>query len=221
MMEDHRSCSESRLESKPSPALPASKENIDLSMTHERSILRKYEQASFQILPLSANRLPLKIVDTTFVVKPEEANLYGELFYPLRDDANGTYRAINPPYPHDPLVCQGEMSLLDAQPQIPARLCFSPTILHDPAGSPDKHADHESSSSTSPERASVPVIKIDRCRFGQTFLLDTIKKESVTANDIDYVRPAIADQDDDVVLILHVGPPAPPAVTTRDVALSE
>lgn len=220
-MTDHRSSLESRLESKPSPSLPPSKEHIDLSTTHEHSILRKHEQASFQILPLSANRPPLKIVDTTFVIKPEEANLYGELLYTLRDEANGTYRAMNPPYLHDPLMCQGEMSLLDPQPQIPARLCFSPTILHDPAGSPQKYSDEDCSSSTAPEQASVPVIKIDRCRFGQTFLLDTIKKESVATTDINYVRPAIPDQDDDVVIIRHVGPPAPPAVTTRDVALSE
>ena len=197
-------------------------------MSHETSVMRKHGGISFHILPLSTNHPPSKIVDATFVIKPEEANLFGEILYPLRDEANGTYRANNLQYLHDPLVCQGETSLLDYQPQIPARLCFSPTILHDATGvSPENHAEEESSASStsSPEHTQIPVIKIDRCNFGRTFLLDAIKKEPVTMDNRNYIRPAIPDEDDDVVIILQVAPPPlpppVPLVTTRDVALSE
>lgn len=205
-----------------------SNEHIDLSMSHETSVMRKHGGTSFHILPLSTNRPPSKIVDATFIIKPEEANMYGEILCPLRDQANGTYRAINPQYLHDPLMYQGETSLLDYQPQIPARLCFSPTILHDETGvSSENHAEEDSSSTStfSPKQAQIPIIKIDRCHLGRTFLLDTIKKEPVSMNDRNYVRPAIPDDDDDVVIILQVAPrpPTPPVplVTTRDVAMSE
>ena len=78
------------------------------------------------LIPLSTARQPLKLVDTTFVVKPEDMLIDGV------EEPNGTYRAGNQRYHSQFLLAQPEVSLLDSQPNIPARLCFSPTILQDP-----------------------------------------------------------------------------------------
>jgi hypothetical protein len=126
---------ESRLQSKRLTIIPSIK--ISVPMQQEISILRKEEQFSMHILPLSAPRQPLEIVDTTFVVKPDETLIDD-------DEPNGTYRAPYHRYRSHLLVPQRETLLIDSQPKIPARLCFSPTILQNTTVSPEDDINEES-----------------------------------------------------------------------------
>jgi hypothetical protein len=90
------------------------------------------------ILPLSVPRQPLDIVDTTFVVKPDETLIDDDY------EANGTYRAVNQHYHSHLRVPQRETLLTDSQPHKPARLCFSPTILQDGTIAPEDDMNEES-----------------------------------------------------------------------------
>lgn len=112
------------------------------------------------ILPLSTTRQPLEIVDTTFVVKPDDT---------IIDDyeANGTYRAPIQHYHSHLPIPQPDTSLIDSQPNIPARLCFSPTILQDPTISHEDNINEQSSDDdddddNNEERFKTVLIPIDQ-----------------------------------------------------------
>jgi len=60
------------------------------------------------------------------------------------DEPNGTYRARNQYYQSHLSVPQPKRSLIDSQPNIPARLCFSPTILQDATISPEDNMNEQS-----------------------------------------------------------------------------
>jgi hypothetical protein len=206
-----------------------------MTINHENSIPRKHEKFSVHILPSSVNRQPIEIVDRTFVIKAEGINVNEDVHDHAHDDINGTYRAPNNlPYFHLH-SCQQETSLFDPQPNIPARLYFSPTILHE-ATDISKH-DDDNEYDTSPvhqtnedsihrertskikmlfslyfERLIYVLICVDRRkmqnnkhRFGQTFLLDTFKKDQLGTNQFDHLRPAIPD-DDYILLVTDTNP---------------
>ena len=130
-----------------------------MPVERENAVLRKEEQFSIHIIPLSTARQPLKIVDTTFVVKPDDTMIDGD------DEPNGTYRAPNQhqysqlPIPH------GEASLIDSQPNLPARLCFSPTILQDATISGENI--NEQSLSENDERFKTILLPIDQNRTSE------------------------------------------------------
>jgi hypothetical protein len=110
------------------------------------------------IIPLSTTHQPLDIVDTTFFVKPEETMI---------DDyePNGTYRAPIQHYHSHLPVPQPETSLIDSQPNLPARLCFSPTILQDATISPEDNINEQlSPSSDNEERCKKILLPIDQNR---------------------------------------------------------
>jgi hypothetical protein len=65
------------------------------------------------------------------------------------DDPNGTYRARANHYHH---LYLPERTLIRSQPHIPARLCFSPTILQDATVSPEGDIDESSSDNEKPIR---------------------------------------------------------------------
>lgn len=109
------------------------------------------------LIPLSTARQPLKLVDTTFVVKPEDTMIDGD------DEPNGTYRALHPRYYSQLVVPPPDASLLDSQPNIPARLCFSPTILHEPTMAVGENV-NEQSSCENDERFRTMLVPIDRNR---------------------------------------------------------
>lgn len=127
-----------------------------MPIEQENSVPRKEAEFSMHILPLSTTRRPLEIVDTTFVVKPDDTIID-------YDEPNGTYRAPNQYYhSHLPLP-PPDISLLDSQPNIPARLCFSPTILQEATILPEDNAD-ESSLSDHEERFKTVIIPRDQNR---------------------------------------------------------
>jgi hypothetical protein len=135
--------------------VPSIKMNI--SIQQECSLLRKEERFTMHILPLSTARQHLEIVDTTFVVKPEETMIDGEIQNDDDDDEpNGTYRAPNQHYHSHLLVTQPDRLLIDSQPKLPTRLCFSPTILQDATDSADDD-NHEQSSSSNNENNEQPI----------------------------------------------------------------
>ena len=109
------------------------------------------------LIPLSTTRQPLKLVDTTFVVKPEDMLLDGV------DEPNGTYRAVDQRYHSQFVNAQPETSLLDSQPNIPARLCFSPTILQEPTTAVGENMD-EQSMYENDERFRTILLPVDRNR---------------------------------------------------------
>jgi hypothetical protein len=192
---------------------------VHIPTDQENSVLRKAEQFSIRIIPLSTTRQPLEIVDTTFVIKPEETM--------IDEEPNGTYRACHQHYHSHLRVPQPETSLLDSQPNIPARLCFSPSILQDETITPDENINEQLSSSDNEERFKTIFLPIDQNRtskkmivsfqddfsfdvdirkpiedarrFGQTFLLDIVKTEQINNDQNDYIRPAIPD--DDVLVV--------------------
>ena len=135
---------ESRLESRRSTLVPLSSNNVNIPISHDISIPRKHERVSMHLLPLSSNRQPLAIVDTTFVIKPEETMIDGEMNDETTDEPNGTYRAPKTHYRSRLPVFQFENSLLHTHPNIPARLCFSPTILHEADSSSESSTDEAS-----------------------------------------------------------------------------
>lgn len=123
------------------------------------------------------------------------------------DEPNGTYRA----HPHHRQPDQ-ETSPVDSQPHIPARLCFSPTILQEATLVSEENDAND-------ERFKTIVVPIgqnrlrtndmqkpldDVCRFGQTFLLDNVKTERIDEEQTIYIRPQIPD--DDVLIINHIKP---------------
>ena len=112
------------------------------------------------ILPLSTTRQPLDIVDTTFVVKSDDTMMDAD------DEANGTYRAPNQHYQLYLPVPQGERSLIDSQPNIPARLCFSPTILQDATFTPEDNLNEQSlyENEKNEERFKTILVPIDQNR---------------------------------------------------------
>lgn len=95
------------------------------------------------VLPRNTLRQPFEIIEATFVVKPEDTINDGY--------ANGTYRAVNQQYDAHLTITQPDTLLMDTQPNIPARLCFSPTILQDVSAS---HNDDESNEQTSSSSSS-------------------------------------------------------------------
>ena len=137
-------CLESRLESKRSTLVPLSSNNVNIHISHDISIPRKHERISMHIRPLSSNRQLLQIVDTTFVIKPEETMIDGDMNDDTTDEPNGTYRAPKTQYHSRVPVSQSETSLLHTHPNIPARLCFSPTILQEASNSSDSSTNEES-----------------------------------------------------------------------------
>ena len=116
-------------------------------MEQEYSIPRKEERISMHIIPLSTTRQQLQIVDTTFVVKPEETMFEGEMQHD-DDEPNGTYRAGNQNFGSHLYINQPETLLIDSQPNIPARLCFSPTMLQEATQLPEDDVYERSSSSS-------------------------------------------------------------------------
>lgn len=116
---------------------------------------RKAERYSMHLIPLSTSRQPLKIVDTTFVIKPEETVIKGHIQSDEDaddddddeedDEPNGTYRATHPYFHAQLLVAQAPRILIDSHPNIPARLCFSPTMIQDVSELPGNDS-HESTS---------------------------------------------------------------------------
>ena len=128
-------------------------------MEQDYSVPRKEERFSMHIIPLSTNRQPLQIVDTTFVVKPEETMFEGEMQHD--DEPNGTYRARNQNFHSHLYVNQPETFLIDSQPNIPARLCFSPTMLQEATQLPEDDVHEQSSNnsdSESPHRGTVKTL---------------------------------------------------------------
>ncbi|CAF4379486.1 unnamed protein product, partial [Adineta steineri] len=67
----------SRVQSKRLTIVPSVK--ITAPNQQEYSIPRKEERFTTHLIPLSIVRQPLQIVDTTFVVKPEETMIDGEI----------------------------------------------------------------------------------------------------------------------------------------------
>ncbi|CAF0974640.1 unnamed protein product [Adineta steineri] len=214
----------SRVQSKRLTIVPSIK--ITAPNQQEYSIPRKEERFTTHLIPLSIVRQPLQIIDTTFVVKPEETMIDGEIQNndeedDDNDEPNGTYRAPNQ-YCHSHLcVNQPETFLIDSQRNIPARLCFSPTILQDVTDLPEDDT-HEQSSSSPPSsknekneesmhkillpvnqnRTNIKQIQQDKHRFGQTFLLHNVKTEQVDNDQNEYIRPTIPDDGDDDVLVI-------------------
>ncbi|CAF3797858.1 unnamed protein product [Rotaria sordida] len=209
----------SRLQSNRLTIVPSIK--VHIPSDQDISVLRRDERFSIHILPLSTARQPLEFVDTTFVVKPEETMINGEIqndeYY---DEPNGTYQAPpNQQYHSYLTVTQPETLLIDSQRNIPARLCFTPTILHDATVSPEDDINEQSSSSSSSSlnheknkktintifssldqnRTNIPKTIEDTHRFGQTFLLDIIKTEQINDDQNKYKRPTIPD--DDVLVV--------------------
>ena len=109
------------------------------------------------LIPLSTARQPLKLVDTTFVVKPEDTMIDGD------DDPNGTYRALHQRYYSQLMVPLPDGSLLDSQPNIPARLCFSPSILQEPTTGVGENF-NEQSTCENDERFRTMLVPVDRHR---------------------------------------------------------
>ncbi|CAF1093902.1 unnamed protein product [Rotaria sordida] len=209
----------SRLQSNRLTIVPSIK--VHIPSDQDISVLRRDERFSIHILPLSTARQPLEFVDTTFVVKPEETMINGEIqndeYY---DEPNGTYQAPpNQQYHSYLTVTQPETLLIDSQRNIPARLCFTPTILHDATVSPEDDINEQSSSSSSSSlnheknkktintifssldqnRTNIQKTIEDTHRFGQTFLLDIIKTEQINDDQNKYKRPTIPD--DDVLVV--------------------
>lgn len=119
------------------------------SPTHsEQSVFRKDDRFSSHILPLSAVRQPLKIVDTTFVIKPEEIIMDVDI-HNDDDEPNGTYRAPGHENHSYLSVPQPDTLFMDTQPNFPAGLCFTPTILQDRTGSQENDIYEHASSSSS------------------------------------------------------------------------
>ena len=145
-------CLESRVQSKRLTIVPSIK--LSAPLEEEFSVPRKAERYSMHILPLSISRRPLEIVDTTFIVKPEETIVEGDILPDDDDDddePNGTYRAHNPYYHSHLLVTQPGRLMIDSQPNIPTRLCFSPTMIQDASELPGDET-RESSPSATPHR---------------------------------------------------------------------
>jgi hypothetical protein len=83
------------------------------------------------------------------------------------NEPNGTYRAPNQHYYSHLAVPQPETSLIDSQPNLPARLCFSATILQDATISPEDNVNEESSSTDNEkneERFKTILLPIDQNR---------------------------------------------------------
>ncbi|CAF0857254.1 unnamed protein product [Adineta ricciae] len=207
----------SRIQSKRLTLVPSTKANVPLEQGY--SVPRKEERVSMHIIPLSTTRQPLQIVDTTFVVKPEETMFEGEMQHD-DDEPNGTYRAGNQNFCSHLYVNQPETLLIDSQPNIPTRLCFSPTMLQEATQSSDDNV-HERSLSPSSNysesehhRGTIKTLLLpidqnrthvkqyieDTRRVGQTFLLDVVKTEQQFDHiQREYIRPTIPD--DDVMII--------------------
>jgi hypothetical protein len=85
------------------------------------------------------------------------------------DEPNGTYRARNQHYRSHLPVPQPETSLIDSQPNIPARLCFSPTILQDATILPEENINEQSSSENenNEERFKTILLRIDQNRTSE------------------------------------------------------
>ncbi|CAF1148711.1 unnamed protein product [Adineta ricciae] len=207
----------SRIQSKRLTLIPSTKANVPLEQ--EYSVPRKEERVSMHIIPLSTTRQPLQIVDTTFVVKPEETMFEGEMQHD-DDEPNGTYRAGNQNFCSHLYVNQPETLLIDSQPNIPTRLCFSPTMLQEATQLPEDDVHEQSLSQSSnysdseSHRGRVKTLLLpidqnrthvkqyieDTRRVGQTFLLDVVKTEQQFDHiQREYIRPTISD--DDVMII--------------------
>jgi hypothetical protein len=130
----------------------------------ENSVPRNHDQFSMHIIPLSVPRQPMDVVDTTFIVKPEDTIIDNY------DEPNGTYRAHNEYYHSHLLVPLPETSLIDSQPNIPARLCFTPTILQEA----DEDANEQSSSENenNEERFKTILLRADQNRTRSEFEKD-------------------------------------------------
>ncbi|CAF2744583.1 unnamed protein product [Rotaria sp. Silwood2] len=203
----------SRLQSKRLTIVPSIK--VHIPSDQDNSILRKDGRFSIHILPLSTVRQHLEFVDTTFVVKPEETMVGGVIQHDdYYDESNGTYRAPNQHCRSYLAVTQPETLFIDSQPNIPARLCFTPTILYDRTVSLEDDINEQSSSlshesnkktineifsSLDQNRTNIRKAIENTHRFGQTFLLDIIKTEQISDDQNKYKRPTIPD--DDVLVV--------------------
>ncbi|CAF0724966.1 unnamed protein product [Rotaria sp. Silwood1] len=208
----------SRIESKRLTIVPSIK--VQIPSDQETSILRKDGRFSIHILPLSTVRQPLEFVDTTFVIKPEETMIGGEIQHDeYYDEPNGSYRAPNQQYHSYLAVTQPDTLLIDSQPNIPPRLCFTPTILYDATVSHEDDVNEQSSSLTHKKnkttintifssidqnQTNIKKVIENTHHFGQTFLLDIIKTEQISDDHNRYKRPTISD--DDVLIIADINP---------------
>ncbi|CAF4215888.1 unnamed protein product [Rotaria socialis] len=186
------------------------------------SVFRKDDRFSMNMLPRNTIRQPFEIIETTFVVKPENTLMDGEIQnIEFDDEANGTYRAPHRQYHSYLAVTQPNPLLTDTQPNIPTRLCFSPTMLQDATVSNEDDTNNKTSSSSTNEnnkvlmnaiftsldqnRTNIKQFTRDNHHFGQTFFLDTLKTEQSGDDQKIYKRPTIQD-DDDVVIIDEIHP---------------
>ncbi|CAF4012559.1 unnamed protein product, partial [Rotaria magnacalcarata] len=209
----------SQLESKRLTVVPSIK--VHSPGGQDISVFRKDDRFSMNMLPRNTIRRPFEIIETTFVVKPTNTLMDGEIQnIEYDDEANGTYRAPHRQYHSYLSVTQPNPLLTDTQPNIPTRLCFSPTMLQDATVSNEDDTNNKTSSSSNENnkvlmnaiftsldqnRTNVKQFTRDNYRFGQTFFLDTLKTEQSGDDQKIYKRPNIQD-DDDVVIIGEIRP---------------
>jgi hypothetical protein len=153
-------------------------------------ILNKQERLTV-VLPSIKSLHP---VDTTYVVKLEDTtNIEMNESSPI---------AIIPiaiiPSDHSSHISSREIeqSPMYSQPNLPARLYFSPTILHDEESESMKNIlspldQNQTSQNKQYNNSELTKPKVIIPRFGQTFLLDNIKTDE---NNETCVRPKIIDQ---------------------------
>ncbi|CAF2257834.1 unnamed protein product [Rotaria magnacalcarata] len=209
----------SQLESKRLTVVPSIK--VHSPGGQDISVFRKDDRFSMNMLPRNTIRRPFEIIETTFVVKPTNTLVDGEIQnIEYDDEANGTYRAPHRQYHSYLSVTQPNPLLTDTQPNIPTRLCFSPTMLQDATVSNEDDTNNKTSSSSNENnkvlmnaiftsldqnRKNVKQFTRDNYHFGQTFFLDTLKTEQSGDDQKIYKRPNIQD-DDDVVIIGEIRP---------------
>ena len=134
-------------------------ESPQMKMNLDYSIPRKRERMSLHLLPVSSNRPRLEFVDATYLVKPEETFLGHDLNQDeMNQEADGTYRAQKVCYQlYEPQI-NHDQSMFDSHLNIPARLCFSPTILQEAPTSSSSTDENESFDENERSRISIIVI---------------------------------------------------------------
>ena len=127
--------------------------SITVNMLNQKnnSSLRKGEQSSMLMVPTGAIQQPLEMIDTTFVLQ-SEAKLYDDEIENGSDDdddddeCNKTHRIPEKQnYLHIP-GNEPETMWINSQRNMPARFCFSPTILRDASASYKGYVNEQSSS---------------------------------------------------------------------------
>ena len=134
------------------------------------------------MIPLTSVRRTLPVVDTTFVVKLEETKT---------SEVNQSSRTEVPPVESLPTM-EVDATPSYSQPKLPARLYFSPTLLHDDDDEPELiqpvlSTIDQNRSSMKDKSRTIPR------RFGQTFLLDEVKNEELNeSEETENLRPKIS-----------------------------